>query len=80
MGHAPGRCNGAGALLCLRHLRRSPGAPDESCAAFQPSFDLGNGDDPQASSTHDPQLGLNVPLERRLAHADSARGLWDGQT
>jgi len=79
MGHAPGRSNGAGALCCLRHHRRLPGGPSEGRVAFQPPFDLRHGDDPQTSTTDDPQLGLDVPLERRLAHADGFGGLLNGQ-
>lgn len=79
MGHAPGRSNGAGALYCLRHLRPLMGGTGNPRVAFQPPFDLGHGDDPQASPPDDAQLGLDVTLERRLAHADRCGGLLDRQ-
>jgi hypothetical protein len=79
MGHAPGRSYGAGALCCLRHLRRSPSGSGERRIPIEPSLDFRDGDDPQASPAHNPQLGLDVPLERRLAHANRARRLRDGE-
>lgn len=79
MGHAPGRLNGAGALCCLRHLRRLPGRSSKCRVAFEPPFDLGYGDDPQAPPPDDAQLGLDVTLERRLAHPDRFGGLFNGQ-
>jgi hypothetical protein len=48
-------------------------------AAFEPPFDLWHGDNPQASPPDDAQLGLDVALERRLAHTDRFGGLLDRQ-
>jgi hypothetical protein len=77
MGHAPGRCYGAGALYCLRHSRRWSDRSSQRGVAFEPSLNLLHGDDPQASATDDPKLWLDVALERRLAHANRCGGLLD---
>jgi hypothetical protein len=77
MGHAPGRCNGAGAMFCLRHSRRSRGWPGQRGIAIEPSLYLGHGDDPQAAPADDPKLRLDMALEGRLAHTDGFGGLLD---
>ena len=63
----------------VTHPRRALVGRGEGGIAFQPSFDLRHGNDPQAATANDPKLRLDMALERRLAYADGLCRLLDGQ-